>query len=97
MEPEVHYLPSWRKDQCWVIFAKPKGRHGGIRFLGFSVGASRSQEEALSRIRKRVLADPQFRAEYSGWQFVAAEVSEVLELDNGLVHVHRNEREWVSK
>lgn len=84
---------TWGKRRVWSVMAKPVGRRSGAKLCTSLFPASESPEQALDRVTQMAVTSPKFREVWSGWQFFAVELSEIVEVTPAaVVQRHINER-----
>ena len=68
----------------WGIVAKPKGKHGGLRFVVSCGIRAGSPDDALNHLRLRLAKDVNFRRTYNGWSFMPVLVDHVVSVEGPL-------------
>lgn len=98
--PETPNSPSFLgygpKEKTFVVFAKKgRGQHekrDGYWRMFLSLGFFREHDQALAALENLARYNAEFRARWTGWLFVVADVSEVVEIDaGGMIRRHKNE------
>lgn len=84
---------TWGKRRVWGVLAKPSGSRSGGKLCTTLFPASRSPEEALDRVVRAAVQSPGFRQRWQGWQFLAVELGEMVEVGaDAVVRRHVNEQ-----
>ena len=73
--------------------AKPVGRRSGAKLCSSLFSASESPEEAMNKVLAMAVGNARFREVWAGYQFLAVDLSETIEVTpGGVVQRHINER-----
>ena len=84
---------TWGKRRVWGVLAKPSGSRSGGKLCTSLFPASQSPEEALDRVVRAAVQHPSFREAWKGWQFLAVELGEMVEVGaDAVVRRHVNEQ-----
>ena len=79
------------QKETYVVLAKPTGNTKTMRLLVTSLGTAKSAREALARAEHALMAFPDFRQKWSGWQLFAVLVSDYFEIGGDGTIRHRHE------
>lgn len=84
---------TWGKRRVWGVLAKPAGSRSGGKLCTTLFSASQSPEEALDKVVRAAVQSSSFRETWRGWQFLAVELGEMVEVGvDAVVHRHVNEQ-----
>jgi len=84
---------TWGRKRVWAVLAKPAGSRSGGKLCTSLFPVSETAEQALDRVTQMAVTNRKFREVWSGWQFFAVDLSEIVEVTPvGVVQRHVNER-----